>query len=70
MSRNEGTLAVKLDFGGMTTTISGGTVSRRSILRLASGSASARGPHKYAVLEHKRRQAQIRARRLLDLVED
>jgi hypothetical protein len=38
-------------------------------LRLAVPSALLRGPDKYNVLEHRRRQAQIKARRLLDLLD-
>jgi hypothetical protein len=38
-------------------------------LRLAP-TGSLRGPDKYRVLEHRRRQAQIKARRLLDLMEE
>jgi hypothetical protein len=37
-------------------------------LRLASAAGVLRGPDKYKVLEHRRRQAQIKARRLLDLM--
>jgi hypothetical protein len=36
-------------------------------LRLAARPGGLRGPDKYKVLEHRRRQAQIKARRLLDL---
>ena len=38
-------------------------------LRLARRSALPQGPAKYRVLEHRRRQAQIRARRVLDLLD-
>jgi hypothetical protein len=67
MTRFEGSAALKLDFGGMTTT----SVARggRGSLRLATPSGL-RGPDKYKVLEHRRRQAQIKARRLLDLLEE
>lgn len=71
MARFEGSAALKLDFGGMTTT---GTVSHvrggRGALRLAGPSGGLRGPEKYKVLEHRRRQAQIKARRLLDILEE
>jgi hypothetical protein len=66
MSRFDGSLARKLDFGEMTTTASqGGGVG----LRLALPSGVLRGPDKYKVLEQRRRQAQIKARRLLDLLD-
>jgi hypothetical protein len=67
MSRNDGALALRLDFGAITTTTKTATLTR-SRIRLASGAAS-NGPQKYALLERRRRQAQIKARRLLDLVE-
>jgi hypothetical protein len=65
MRRVEGSLARKLDFGEITTTT----------FKIAAFGAALRpvrqdvlrGPDKYKVLEHRRRQAQIRARRLLDL---
>ena len=67
MTRSSGAAALKLDFGGVTTTtplIRGA----RGSLRLAS-SGSTRGPEKYKTLEHRRRQAQIKARHLLSLME-
>jgi hypothetical protein len=65
----DGAAALELDFGGTTTT---GTVGRsgRTALRLAVPSGRLRGPEKYKVLEHRRRQAQIRARHLLELMEE
>ena len=68
MSRFDGSLARTLDFGEMTTTtpIYG---DRRAGLRLALPADPLRGPDKYKVLEHRRHQAQITARRLLDLME-
>jgi hypothetical protein len=57
--RTDGSLALELDFG------SGRPITPRrgvKLLRL-------RGPDKYAVLEHRRRQAQIAARRLLQRME-
>ena len=68
MARFDGSAALKLDFGGVTTTtpaLSGG----RGGLRLATSGAR-RGPEKYKALEHRRRQAQIKARRLLDLLQE
>ena len=64
----DGSAALKLDFGGMTTT--SGPRSGRSGLRLALRSGALRGPDKYKVLEHRRRQAQIKARHLLSLMEE
>jgi hypothetical protein len=80
MTRFDGSTALTLDFGGITTTAT--AVGRgRGGLRLAprlapvgarSGQAvgSLRGPDKYTVLEHRRRQAQIKARHLLELMEE
>jgi hypothetical protein len=70
MSRFDGALARTLDFGEITTTTHA-PVARggRAGLRLALPGGVLRGPDKYQVLEHRRRQAQIRARRLLDLME-
>ena len=39
-------------------------------LRLAVPGGGLRGPDKYRVLEHRRRQAQMKARHLLDLMEE
>lgn len=66
MSRLDGSVAGKLDFGEMTTTA---VHPGRAALRLALPSGVLRGPDKYKVLDHRRRQAQIRARHLLDLME-
>lgn len=63
----DGSAALKLDFGGVTTTSAprGG----RTGLRLAVPTGGLRGPDKYKLLERRRRQAQIKARRLLALME-
>jgi hypothetical protein len=64
----DGSLARQLEFGEM----EGPTASARPRnrgLRLAVPSAVLRGPDKYRVLEYRRRQAQIKARRLLDLLD-
>ena len=68
MARFDGSLARTLDFGDITTTtkVYGGG---RAGLRLALPGGILRGPDKYKVLEHRRHQAQIKARRLLDLME-
>ena len=65
MRRVDGSLARKLDFGEITTTtfkIAAFGAALRPVRRDVL-----RGPDKYKVLEHRRRQAQIRARRLLEL---
>ncbi len=68
MSRFDGTLARSLDFGEVTTTAPV-FVQGRSGLRLAGSGGLLRGKDKYKVLEGRRRQAQITARRVLDLIE-
>jgi hypothetical protein len=69
MSRIDGTAARRLDFGDVTTTMTRAAIGRsRAGLRLAVP-GFAKGPGKYKVLEHRRRQAQIAARHLLDLTE-
>ena len=74
----DGSLARQLDFGEVERRAPARVrVPRRSArggcaqagLRLAAAQAILRGPNKYQVLEHRRRQAQIKARRLLDLLE-
>lgn len=67
MARIEGTLARMFDFGDEDLPLSG--ASHRAGLRLAARGTGLAGPDKYRVLEHRRRQAQIRARRVLDLVD-
>ena len=69
MARIDGSLARKLDFGGIPASGSNEAVSgRRSMLRLAQAMPLA-GPGKYRALEVRRRRAQIKARRLLDLMD-
>ena len=72
MTQFDGAAALKLDFGMVTTTGSAGTTPRgsRGRLRLAPQPATLTGPDKYQVLAHRRRQAQIRARHLLELMEE
>ena len=67
MARNDGSAALKLDFGGVTTTAPV-TRAARAVLWLAASGAS-RGPEKYQELPRRRRRAQIAARHLLDLME-
>jgi hypothetical protein len=69
MTRFDGSAALQFDFGGTTTTSTVGTGGRGG-LRLAVASGGLRGPDKYKVLEHRRRQAQMKARRLLQLMEE
>ena len=66
MPRFDGTLALKLDFGHTTTTAAMNARRVPAHLRLAP----VQGRDKYQVLEHRRRQAQIAARHLLDLMEE
>jgi hypothetical protein len=80
MARNDGALARELDFGdeGAGSGQRGASDPARPAclaearrakaggLRLAAPSAVLRGPDKYKVLEHRRRQAQIKARRAID----
>ena len=77
MTRFDGSTALKLDFEGMTGMTTTGTMAMASTrgragLRLASAGpgGALRGPDKYKILEHRRRQAQIRARHLLELMEE
>lgn len=67
MAAFEGSLARQLDFGEVNTAPARRLRNRG--LRLAVPSAALPGPDKYEVLEHRRRQAQIKARRLLNLLE-
>jgi hypothetical protein len=66
MARFDGSAALKLDFGTTPRLAPDGARSGQA-LRLASSGA---GPDKYKMLEHRRRQAQIKARRLLELLEE
>ena len=81
MTRFDGSTALKLDFdgvagvAGMTGMTTTGTMTMaagrgRAGLRLASPGRALSGPDKYKILEHRRRQAQIRARHLLELMEE
>jgi hypothetical protein len=56
-------MALRLDFGE----VPGRAASGQRNLRLATTSATLRGPDKYRLLDLKRRRAQIRARRALGL---
>jgi hypothetical protein len=67
MSRFDGSLARTLDFGETTTTTGPVYAGGRAGLRLALPGGILRGADKYKVLERRRRQAQIKARRVLDL---
>ena len=60
MVRTRGALALRFDFG------EAAGRRRRPGLRLVAGEVP--GPEKYRLLDLKRRRAQIRARRLLGLV--
>jgi hypothetical protein len=72
MARFRGSLAHQLDFEDLTTSLMAplgfaGQPIQRTELRLAPGGRRLRGPDKYRVLEHRRRRAQIEARRALGL---
>lgn len=62
MVRTRTALAMRLDFGDTRV-----QASRRG-LTLVAGAGELRGPEKYRLLDLKRRRAQIRARRLVDLL--
>jgi hypothetical protein len=62
MVRTRSALALRLDFGDTA------WQGRGRRLTLVSGAGEIRGPEKYRVLDLKRRRAQIRARRLLNLL--
>jgi hypothetical protein len=68
MQRFDGSLARQFDFGDATTSTFPLPRPAQAGLRLAARLEAVRGPDKYKVLEHRRRQAQIKARRLLDLL--
>lgn len=69
MARNDGALARQLDFGDDGTGSGQQSLDGRRHpirgLRLAVP-AVLRGPDKYKVLEHRRRQAQIKARKVIE----
>ena len=71
MRRFSGSEARLLDFSEITTsTFPPAFPPARPLkvsLKLAGRPGALRGPDKYKVLEHRRRQAQMKARRLLDL---
>lgn len=70
MARFEGTLARKLDFGELPTTVTSTGGRGKTRLRLAPPTGRSTGPDKYRNLELRRRQAQIRARHLLGLLDE
>jgi hypothetical protein len=68
MTRFDGSLARQLDFGEFTTTTFPAARPLKAGLKVAARPTGVRGPDKYKVLEHRRHQAQIAARRLLGLL--
>lgn len=66
--RTSGAVARQLEFEPLPPAATSRPGSRPP-LRLALSGRTLRGPEKYRLLEHRRRQAQIKARRLLDLAE-
>ena len=71
MFRLRGSEARQLDFSEITSSTFPPALAParplKASLRLAGRPGAVRGPDKYQVLEHRRRQAQMKARRLLDL---
>jgi hypothetical protein len=65
--RFDGALALQLDFGDLTTTTFPPARPLKARLRPAVRQEGVRGPDKYKTLEHRRRQAQITARKALGL---
>jgi hypothetical protein len=72
MARFDGSLARTLDFGDFNLQV---PLRRQRVLKVElqvvrpkAVPAVLRGPEKYAALAHRRHQAQIKARRLLDLL--
>jgi hypothetical protein len=65
MPRFDGSLARQFDF----VRISMPVLPPGRLVRPATRPRLLHGPDKYKVLEHRRRQAQIQARRLLDLID-
>ena len=68
MAAIEGSLARKLDFEDLAAKVTS-TGGARGGLRLAPSQGGLSGPDKYRVLEQRRRQAQISARHLLDIMD-
>ena len=68
MARSNGSTALKLDFAGMTTTTVSASDLRRPGLHIVRSAPGSRGTDKYRLLAHRRHQAQMKARRLLDLM--
>jgi hypothetical protein len=69
MSRFDGSLARTLDFGDLTSVASGSGAGRTGLRLALRGGGLLRGPDKYKMLERRRRHAQIKARRALDLLD-
>ncbi len=68
-ARFDGSLARQFDFGDLDIPLRAAALAAGSKpLRLAARPGGLRGPDKYKVLDHRRRQAQIKARRLLRFV--
>jgi len=65
MSGFKGALARKLDFGDVPAAMTCTARRGRAGLRLAARSGPGSAPDRYRALEHRRRAAQIKARRLL-----
>lgn len=61
-------LPLQLNFGALATRVTSTGGRGPAGLRLAPARGRLAGPGKYGVLEHRRRQAQIRARHLLEIL--
>jgi hypothetical protein len=70
MREFDGSLAMKLDFGEVPTRVTSTGTRAGAGLRLASRPSRLAGPDKYRILDGRRRKAQIRARRILELIEE
>lgn len=70
MNPFDGSLARRLDFGDLPAAVTSTAQGSRTGLRLAPRASRAAGPEKYRQLEARRRHAQMRARRLLGLMDD
>jgi hypothetical protein len=68
MTRVDGSLARNLDFDDVAANAGPAAISGRGARLRMAPATRLRGPDKYKVLDARRRHAQIKARRLLDLM--
>ena len=69
MSGFEGSLALKLNFGEVSTRVTSTGAGGRVSFRLATVHRELTAPDKYSLLDRRRRHAQINARRMMALME-